>query len=61
MVGMLFLVILYLLEHFKIKLIIASNKSLVMHFLKKNLYFKKIVALRSKVITFLRGEFSYFS
>jgi hypothetical protein len=57
---MLFLVILYLLKHFKVKYAAATKKALVVHFLKNNLYFQKMVALRSKIMTFLRWRFSYF-
>jgi hypothetical protein len=52
--GMLFLVISYLLEHFKLNRLLQPKKVLVVHFLKNNLYLKKIFALRSKVMKFLR-------
>jgi hypothetical protein len=58
---MLFLVILYLFEHFEIKYAAAAKKALVVHFLKNSLYFLRIVVLRNKIMTFLRWEFSYFS
>jgi hypothetical protein len=35
-------------------------KAYVVHFVKKNLYFKFFFALRSKVVTFFRWDFSYF-
>jgi hypothetical protein len=56
---MLFFVILYLLEYFKVKYAQKSNKSLV-YFVKKNLYFLKIVGLRNKVVTFFRWNFPCF-
>jgi hypothetical protein len=55
---MLFLVILYLLEHFKVRIIVVSNKSLHSAFRKEKFIFLKIVVLRNKVVTFFRWEFS---
>jgi hypothetical protein len=57
---MLFLVILYLFEHFKVKYAQKSNKSLISTFRKKKIIFFKIVGLRSKVVTLFRWDFSYF-
>jgi hypothetical protein len=58
---MLFLVILYLLEHFNVKLIVVSIKSLCSTFPKELFYFIFILFLKSKIVTFFRWEFSCFS
>jgi hypothetical protein len=55
-----FSMILYLLEHFKVKYAQKSNKNLGSAFRIENYYFKKIVSLRSKVVTFFRWDFFCF-
>jgi hypothetical protein len=58
---MLFLVILYnLLEHFKVNYAQKSNKRLVSLFCKEKFIFLRIVALRNKIVTFFRWDFSCF-
>jgi hypothetical protein len=57
---MLFLVILYSLEHFKVKYAQKPNKSLHSAFCKEKFIFKKKIALRSKIVTFFRWDFSCF-
>ena len=59
-IWMLFLVILYLFEHFKVKIIAVYNKSLVSAFHNKNSYLLKIVSLKNKVVTFFRWDISCF-